>query len=268
MPELPEVETIKNQLHKILPFKIATFITTPELKKNILHTKLDLKGISIIDITRKGKLLIFTLDNETKLLSHLGMTGHWLISASYKKKLHTHLQLKTSQGFTLSYNDPRRFGHLYQLNFAEAQKKIDALGMDLADPHFDLVYLQKSLSRFPERDLKVTLLDQQLFAGSGNYIANEICARAKILPTRKCKKLLSKDYPKILQAIKDVIYPALNAGGTTFQGGYKDTTGERGKGVTHLVVFYQIICRMCKKTPITKIIQAQRGTYFCSHCQK
>jgi formamidopyrimidine-DNA glycosylase len=157
---------------------------------------------------------------------------------------------------------------MYYYSESEAKEKLDELGLDLADPDFSLEYLTKSLKRFPERALKVTLLDQKMFAGSGNYIANEICARAGIRPTRKCKKIKTNEFPKILEAIQDVIGPALASGGTTFQGGYRDTSGEKGLGVQHLVVFYQKTCQICKKTPVKKITLAQRGTYYCPTCQK
>src|SRR5690606_37222989 len=106
-------------------------------------------------------------------------------------------------------------------------------------PNFDLEYLTKAIKRYPERALKVTLLDQKLFAGSGNYIACEICARAGIRPTRKCKNVKKAEFPKILRAIKEVLGPALKSGGTTFQGGYRDTSGDYGEGLDHLVVFWQ-----------------------------
>lgn len=115
--------------------------------------------------------------------------------------------------------------------------------------------------------LKVHLLDQKLFAGSGNYIASEICARAKILPTRLNKDIKKSEFPKILKAIHTVLDGSLTSGGTTFQS-YRDSTGEKGKGVEHLVVYNQKICQMCKKTPVKKIILAQRGTYYCPNCQK
>ena len=108
---------------------------------------------------------------------------------------------------------------------------------------------------------------QKLFAGSGNYIANEICARALIRPTRKCKMVKKDEFPRILEAIHKVLAPALASGGTTFQGGYRDSTGEKGLGVQHLVVFYQKTCQMCKVTPVKKILLAQRGTYYCPTCQ-
>ena len=267
MPELPEVETIRRQLSHYLPLKIEGVFFTPELKQNILHTNLDLEGKTLIQINRKGKMLDFIFDDESHLLSHLGMTGTWLIGSDIKKTKHTHLIL-TGKEFTLAYDDPRRFGHMYYYSPKEAEEKLRELGVDLTDPNFNLEYLIKMIKRYPERALKVTLLDQKLFAGSGNYIANEICARAGIRPTRKCKNLRIDEFPFILKAIHDVLGPALESGGTTFQGGYRDSTGEKGKGVDHLVVFYQKICQLCKITPVKKIILAQRGTYYCPKCQK
>jgi formamidopyrimidine-DNA glycosylase len=267
MPELPEVETIRLQLSHYLPFKIDSLTSTPELKQNILHTELDLQGKTIIAIKRKGKMLDFILDDGSHLLSHLGMTGTWLIGETIKATKHSHLTLQ-SPHHTLAYDDPRRFGHMYYYPAEEAEKKLAELGMDLADPDFSLDYLTSAIKRYPERALKVTLLDQKLFAGSGNYIANEICARAGIRPTRKCRLVKKAEFPKLLNAIGEVLHPALASGGTTFQGGYRDASGEKGKGVAHLVVFYQKICQLCHKTPVKKILLAQRGTYFCPKCQK
>ena len=267
MPELPEVETIRSQLSHFLPFKIVESTFTPELKKNILHTELQITNKSITAIKRKGKMLDFIFDDGSHLLSHLGMTGTWLIGETIKTGKHTHLILKGEQ-CTLAYDDPRRFGHMYYYSAHEAAKKLSELGLDLADPEFTLDYLTTSLKRYPERAIKVTLLDQKLFAGSGNYIANEICARAKIRPTRKCKLIKKDEYKKIFDAIHAVLKPALASGGTTFQGGYRDSTGEKGMGVQHLVVFYQDVCQMCKKNKVKKILLAQRGTYYCPSCQK
>ena len=213
-------------------------------------------------------MLIFHLSDSSQLLSHLGMTGTWLIGNNLLAGKHSHLILNCDKNIQLIYDDPRRFGHLYHLENKLAQKKIASLGLDLASPDLDVDYVRSSLKRYPHRALKVTLLDQKLFAGSGNYIANEICARAKILPTKKCHELKNSDFPKILQAIHDVLQPALASGGTTFQGGYRDTSGQQGLGVNHLVVFYQKICKMCLETPVQKIQLAQRGTYFCPRCQK
>jgi formamidopyrimidine-DNA glycosylase len=272
MPELPEVETIRRQLIKSLPLQIESDTQSAGLKKNVLKTKLpSLKKKTLVRIDRKGKMLDFIFDDGSHLLSHLGMTGTWLMGKEVKLTKHSHLIISGMNGknkITLAYDDPRRFGKMYYLNPEKAVKKLDELGPDLLDPAFDVKYLKMVLQKYPDRMLKVTLLDQKLFAGSGNYIASEICARAKILPTRKCKDLKDKDFPLLLKAVRDVIEPALELGGTTFQGGYRDSSGEYGSGKSQLVVFYQKICQMCKKNPVEKIILAQRGTYFCSKCQK
>ncbi|MBL7664277.1 MAG: Fpg/Nei family DNA glycosylase [Bacteriovoracaceae bacterium] len=271
MPELPEVETIRSQLSHYLPFKIEKMSTTPELKRNILHTKIDLVGRTLLEIKRKGKMLNFIFDDGTHLLSHLGMTGVWLAAAEVSKEKHNHLILEGTNAagaFTLTYNDYRRFGHIYHLDHVGAEKKLNELGLDLTDPNYTVEHLTAAIQRYPERALKVTLLDQKIFAGSGNYIANEICARAGIRPTRKCKKILASEFPKIFDAIHAVLNPAIASGGTTFQGGYRDSTGERGQGINHLVVFWQKTCQLCKKTKVKKISLAQRGTYYCPTCQK
>lgn len=267
MPELPEVETIRSQLSHYLPFKILSLTTSPVFAPGILHTELNIQNLTIVEIKRKGKMLDFVFDDGSHMLSHLGMTGTWLVGETIKPTKHTHLTLKSSK-HTLAYDDPRRFGHLYHFTAEEAEKKLAQTGLDLTDPNFTVKHLNEIIKRYPERALKVTLLDQKLFAGSGNYIACEICARAGIRPTRKCKNIKKEEFAKIHKAINKVLAPAIQHGGTTFQGGYRDSSGERGQGLDHLVVFWQKTCQMCKKTPIKKIVLAQRGTYYCPKCQK
>lgn len=271
MPELPEVETIRTQLSTFLPFKVKSVSATRELKKDVLHTPLKLEGLTFTTAQRKGKMLDFRLDDGSHLLSHLGMTGTWLVTTTRPTSKHAHLVLEgsTPQGPRfLSYDDPRRFGHLYQLNDAKAQDKLNELGPDLASADFTLEFMIEALKRMKGRALKVALLDQKYFAGSGNYIANEICAHAGIRPQRLCSKIKASEYPHIFAAIQKVITGAIASGGTTFQGGYRDTTGERGMGVQNLVVFWQETCQLCKVTAVKKTVLAQRGTYHCPKCQR
>ena len=256
-----------------MPFKIKSFRTSP-VSDSIIHTKMDkLKGRTILSVSRKGKMLDFLLDDGRHILSHLGMTGSWRISKEKSKVKHTHLEFESAhvgahEAVHIYYVDPRRFGHMYLLDENGAQKKLNELGVDLKSPDFTLEYFSQSLRRYPERYIKVSLLDQKLFAGTGNYIANEICARAGVLPDRKVSTLSKKEITRLYQACAVVIDGATQTGGTTFQGGYADTTGSKGGGVSHLVVFYQKTCHLCKKAPVTKIELAQRGTYYCPRCQK
>jgi formamidopyrimidine-DNA glycosylase len=247
MPELPEVKTIQDQLNQVMPFKIKTHKLS-KVASSIVHTKMDgLKGKTILMVNRKGKMLDFILDDGRHLLSHLGMTGTWLISKQKIQEKHTHVQITSDNGF-LAYVDPRRFGHMYLYDEDKAQKKLDELGLDLLDPLFTLEYFSKSLKKYPDRKIKVTLLDQSLFAGTGNYIANEICAHGGVRPTRKVSSLTKKEIRLLYDGVFKVLNPTINSGGTTFAGGYRDTTGDKGSGVNHLVVFYQKTCRLCKNT--------------------
>ena len=271
MPELPEVETIRRQLNQITPFEISNFKLS-DVSDSIIHTKMNgLKGKVILEVQRKGKMLNFLLSDQRHILSHLGMTGSWRISKEKIKEKHTHLQFTGSykgNKYFLAYVDPRRFGHMYLFNEVQAQNKLNELGVDLKAEEFTFEYFKHSLLKYPERLIKVTLLDQSLFAGTGNYIANEICARAGVLPNRKVKSLNERELKKLYTSIAIVIDGATETGGTTFQGGYADTTGSKGNGVGHLVVFYQKICQMCKREEVVKTTLAQRGTYHCPHCQK
>ncbi len=271
MPELPEVQTIASQLNQVMPLKITNF-TTSSVSDSIIHTKMEkLKGKTIDVVKRKGKMLNFLLDDGRHLLSHLGMTGGWRISKTKVTEKHTHLQftgLYNNEKVYVAYVDPRRFGHMYLYDKNEAQAKLAELGHDLKSEDFTYKYFKSSLLKYPQRLIKVTLLDQSLFAGTGNYIANEICARAKIMPDRKVESLTKSEIKNLYKHVFTVIDGATQTGGTTFAGGYADTTGSKGNGVGHLVVFYQKICQMCKKTQVKKITLAQRGTYYCPKCQK
>ncbi len=267
MPELPEVETIKKQLSTVVPFKIQ-IEKRSKVIDSILHTpEKSLKGKTITSMSRHGKILIFNLDNKEKIISQLGMSGTWRISKSPLEIKHVHLELKSKNGY-LSYVDPRRFGHMYYWNEGEWTNYLSKQGIDPTTKEFTLDYLISAVKKYPERIIKVHLLDQKSFAGVGNYMASEICAYAKIRPTRKCKSLTKIELRKLHKAFSDVLSGALKTGGTTFQGGYQDAFGENGGGVANLLVFYQKTCQICKKTPIKKIILAQRGTYFCPNCQK
>ena len=271
MPELPEVQTIRNQLNQVMPLEIKSFARS-KVSDSIIHTKIDkLKGKTILAVNRKGKMLDFLLSDGRHLLSHLGMTGGWRISKEKVLEKHTHLQFsgtyKNEQVY-VAYVDPRRFGHMYLYNEEDAQKKLGELGADLKSPEFTFEYFKSALLKYPNRLIKVTLLDQSLFAGTGNYIANEICARAHVLPDRVVESLTTAEIKKLYKHVFSVIDGATETGGTTFAGGYADTTGSKGNGVGHLVVFYQKICQMCKKSEVKKIVLGQRGTYYCPRCQK
>ena len=272
MPELPEVETIKAQLSHFLPLKIKKIIFSDKTARLIKEKNFIPKSGEIItEFSRKGKFLIFKFNNPNHfIISHLGMSGAWRISDSKLDDVegkHAHVIITTDKK-VLSYVDPRRFGQLYFLNKENFEKKMSSFPMDISEPGFDASHIKSIFDKYPNKILKVFLLDQKQFPGIGNYIASEICARAKLLPTRIVSTLTKKDCAKIKAAIDLILLGAVKSQGTTFGGGYRDAFGEKGEGVQHLVVFHQKICQICKKTKVIKIVLAGRGTYYCPHCQK
>jgi formamidopyrimidine-DNA glycosylase len=275
MPELPEVETIKNQLTPILPFKIEAAIFSPLTKRMVKQMDFDLTGSTIIKIRRHAKWLIFDLYPHGHILSHLGMSGSWQMSHNPLGEKHGHIEFidKSKSEFgVLTYIDPRRFGHFYLLTDENFKIKEDALPLDISSPDFDIDLIAEIFFKYPNKPIKPFLLDQKAFPGVGNYMASEICARAGILPTRLSGDITADEIVKIKDAMNVVISGAVETKGTTFSGGYRDANGDKGEGVKHLVVFYQNLCQMCleqgKVTKVIKTIQGGRGTYHCPRCQK
>ena len=134
-----------------MPLKIINFATSA-VSHSIIHTKMDkLKGKVIIEVQRKGKMLNFLLSDSRHLLSHLGMTGGWRISKTKVVEKHTHLQFTgTHSGdkVYIAYVDPRRFGHMYLYDEADASKKLNELGHDLKSPEFTYKYFKSSLLKY------------------------------------------------------------------------------------------------------------------------
>jgi len=284
MPELPEVETIRSQIENYLPLQIVN-----EKRSDLIYSltrkcsqneSVHIQGCYLVAIRRHGKILLFDFKKKLTdsrisytVISQLGMSGGWRISTKKLEEPHIHLEWlarrQTSKDLVyLVYKDPRRFGALGFLTFKEAQVKIDTLGPDVSSLDFNENYVSRVIGQFPNKMIKPFLLDQKYFAGVGNYMANEICARASIRPTRRLKTIKSYEISKIVSATKKVLDLSQKTGGLTFSGGYVDAYGEKGHGLTHLVVFHQIICQMCKSTKVKKISLGNRGTFYCPSCQR
>lgn len=267
MPELPEVETIRRQLSDYLPFEIVGERRSG-LLCDILHTPGEqLRGDCITKLRRHGKILIFQLQSGRLMVGQLGMSGSWQISPTPLTAKHLHLQLRGKRHY-LSYLDPRRFGHLYIWGQEQWRRYREKQGVDPGSAQFTLEYFRTAIEQFPRRMVKITLLDQALFSGIGNYMANEICAWAKVRPTRRCRYLSQREIQRLFYSTGEVAEGAVNSGGTTFQGGYRDAFGSNGHGVKNLLVFYQKICAACGEGKVKKIFLQNRGTYYCTHCQK
>jgi formamidopyrimidine-DNA glycosylase len=285
MPELPEVETIKNDLKKkLLDKKISQVHVGLKriVKGSLSNFKVSLSGRRFTDIERIGKLLIFTLNkNDNFLLVHLKMTGQLIycqdnniiagghslpkIQGSLPNK-YSHVYFVFEDGAHLFFNDMRTFGYMKIVSkdrLAEIKKKF---GFEPLSKEFNLKAFE-NLLKGRKMNIKAFLLNQSFVAGIGNIYADEILYQAGILPSRSAETLSEGEVGKIFQVIKPILRAAIKHRGTTFND-YVDAQGNKGNYVSQLKVFGKdgSECKKCG-TIIMKSKVAGRGTHFCSGCQ-
>lgn len=269
MPELPEVETVKETLKKrilnqkiknvdIYYSKIIEYPNIDEFKKQII-------GQVIIDIKRRGKWLLFEL-NDYYLLSHLRMEGKYNIKTNEEINKHEHVVFYFDE-FNLRYHDTRKFGKMYLYKKDEAfnKKPLNELGLEPWDKNLNTEYLKDKYSKIT-KPIKETLLDQNIITGIGNIYADEILFLSKINPYTKSNELNNIYLDNIIKNTQKVLESAIKSGGTTIRT-YTSSEGVHGRFQQNLLVHNQNICKVCKnKIEIVKI--GGRSTYFCPECQR
>jgi len=270
MPELPEVETVKNTLKKqILNKKIKDIkvfydgiIATNknEFKKNIINEE-------FIDIKRRGKFLIFELTNYF-LVSHLRMEGKYFLKDLNMPILkHEHIIFYLDD-CTLRYHDTRKFGKMYLVkkNKLLTDTPLKDLGYEPWDNNLTSDYL---LNKFNKNiAIKTLLLDQSIITGIGNIYADEILFLSHINPLRKGNKLTSIDCNHIISNTRDVLSKSIKFGGTTIRS-YTSSLGVIGHNQDNLMVHNRenLLCKKCG-SKILKIKVNGRGTYYCPKCEE
>ncbi len=266
MPELPEVETIKRDLEKvILGKKITevcvhnpTIIREPSVDK----FKKGLTGVIIKNILRKGKVLILELSNGKSLVIHLRMTGQLVYPGDAKK---SRVSFHFSDGKTLDFNDQRLFAELRLLDDWRSLKFIQGLGPEPFDLNVDKFKVMLSGKK---TKIKPLLMDQAFISGIGNLYAAECLFRAKIDPQRPANSLTDKEKEALFKKIKEVLSEAIHYGGSSVDN-YVRVSGKKGSYVAYHKVYGREgkPCLVCK-APIKRINLGGRGTYFCPRCQK
>lgn len=271
MPELPEVETVRQVLRKkILNKKIVSLdiLYDKIIKTDINEFKHNLIGQTINEVERLGKYLLIKLD-DYYLISHLRMEGKYL----YRKKTdeitkHTHLILRFSDDTELRYHDVRKFGTMHLKKIADTfnNEPLEKLGLEPFDENFTLQYLKQKLNN--KRHIKASLLDQTIVLGLGNIYVNEVLFLAKIHPERISNTLNDEELLAIIVTCKKVLEKAISLGGTTIRTYYSDDNIS-GLFQTELNVHLRKGegCINCG-TEIEKIRVSGRGTYICPKCQK
>jgi len=288
MPELPEVETLRRELARVLPGRVfaAVKILWPGTVKQIEPKKFAarLRGRKILAVERRAKILIFKLSGGECLLIHLKLTGQLIFAAGdklvggghpenpakYTRVIFTFTDPsgRRADGAKLLFNDLRKFGWLKLASASEAEKILGGHGVEPLSREFNLEKFSAILNRYPKRKLKSLLLDQTLIAGLGNIYADESCFAAGLRPTRLVERLTSNNRKKLHQAIIAVLKLSIRKKGTSYRD-YRRSTGARGGFVPHLNVYGRggAECKKCGGV-ISKIKLNGRGTHFCPRCQR
>ena len=273
MPELPEVETVKETLKlKLIGKKIKdvkvyydSIIAYPEVKE---FSK-QIKNLPIKDIKRRGKWLMFDLD-KYYLLSHLRMEGKYFFKNKEDKlDNHEHVVFTLDDDEELRYRDTRKFGKMYLIKKEDINSigPIKDLGLEPWDDNLNINYLKDKYKnkRLP---IKTVLLDQSIIVGIGNIYADEILFLSKLNPLIKCCDLKDNDLNNIIKYTKEVLEKAIKLGGTTIRT-YTSVDGVHGRFQNELLIHGKDkdVCPNCGQ-PIEKIRVGGRGTYYCINCQK
>lgn len=271
MPELPEVETVKNILKidiigkKILDIKI----NYNKIIKNVSEEEFrnSLINQSFIDITRHGKYLIIELD-DYYLISHLRMEGKYFLMHDEEISKHDHIIFYFKDS-NLRYNDTRKFGtmHLYkksEYKYADLFK-LEPLNKVGLDPfNIDVNDLYESI-KASNRPIKSVLLDQEIISGLGNIYVDEVLFMGGIHPNTISNHLNKDDVKLLLDSAITVLNKAISLGGTTIHS-FQSSHGITGRFQNELLVHTKDVCPKCNNK-ISKIRVGGRGTYYCENCQ-
>jgi len=268
MPELPEVETTKNGLVKLLTNKRITKveIRNPNLRWRVDDSiQLNLNNQTLRSFSRRGKYIIFNLD-KGYLMIHLGMSGKInVVGINEPIKKHDHFLLYFKNE-VMRFNDPRRFGSIFYLDSLN-HKLLNSLGVEPLENSFHKNYLFEN-SRNKTQNVKAFIMDSKIVVGVGNIYACESLFKTCINPKTKANKISQQRYVNLSANIKEVLTKAIKAGGTTLQD-FAKVDGKPGYFSQELSVYGRENenCYNCNGK-IKRIIQNQRSTFYCPKCQK
>lgn len=279
MPELPEVETIRRDLHRKVKDKEIKFVTvnTPKIVKEppISEFCTQIEGKVFKNINRRGKYLVIELDSGKKLVIHLGMTGLLIYPFNEDSKKiinvkHNHLVFTFIDGTKLIFNDVRKFGKIYLVSNLNKIKGMAKLGLDPLDDCFKEEIFVQILNKKKKSKIKSFLMNQEFITGLGNIYVNEVLYRANIHPLRKISSLHKEEIGNLYQQIKLVLNKAIKSGGSTVADeAYLNTDGEKGKFAEKLQVYARKgePCVKCGHSIDVVRIEG-RSSFICPQCQK
>lgn len=269
MPELPEMENYRRLLNQKITGQTITQVQINREKSVNVNPMLFINSVTnqkVMTVNRRGKHLLFHLENGRILLLHL-MLGGWMHFGTEEDKPERTIQVRLSFGIHHLYFIGLRLGYLHLYSEQDVQKELSSLGPEPMEPQFTLQAFLKLLDDRRGK-IKTKLLDQEFIAGIGNCYSDEICYHAGIKTKRSIEDIGEPERNQLYQSMKHVLLDALKHGGYMenpfFQG--DKLTG----GYNNLCLVYDREgenCNRCGGTIIKEMISS-RKTYFCPNCQK
>lgn len=275
MPELPEVEVTRRALlpavedQRVISVDVREFRLRWPVPRDLSQ---QLSGRRVRRLLRRGKYLLWEFDHGT-LISHLGMSGAWRVwpgDSAPPPRLHDHVDIVLTGGL-LRLTDPRRFGALLWHPDAagplEQHPLLASLGIEPFDPRFGGAVLYAG-TRGRAVSIKQALLAGHIVVGVGNIYASEALFRAGINPKLPARRLGPARCERLAAAVQEVLTEAIRVGGSTLRD-FVSAAGDEGYFMLDAMVYERegAPCRRCG-TPIRRIVQGQRSTYYCPACQR
>ncbi len=288
MPELPEVETVRRGLAPVMEGERFAKV---EVRRGDLRWPLPkgfaqtLHGKTVEGLGRRAKYLLADLSSGDVLLMHLGMSGSFRVGKDSapgkyyrersKSTAHDHVVFHMSNGVTVTFNDPRRFGSMKLVPRAklETEPLLRALGPEPLGNEFDAAMLARTC-KGKRTSLKAALSDQRVVAGLGNIYVCEALFRARLSPKRRASTIADRNgkpnerAAKLVDAIKAVLTDAIEAGGSSLRD-HRRADGSLGDFQHNFQVYDREgePCPDCKGK-VKRIVQVGRSTFYCPSCQK
>ncbi len=273
MPELPEVETTRRGIAPTVEGQVLRqlLIRNHQFRWPIpADLPALVNGRQVLDTGRRGKYLWLNFEHGAMII-HLGMSGSIRhVHPDEAPRKHDHVDWVFPRG-TLRLHDPRRFGavlwHAHQTGPLLEHPLLLKLGIEPFDPRFDGRWLHER-TRGRTLPIKQALLAGDIVVGVGNIYASECLFRARIHPKTPAHRISLARHERLAQAIRDTLSDALTAGGSSLRD-YVGAGGESGYFQIHAYVYDRAgqPCLSCQR-PIRRVLQGQRATYFCAHCQR
>lgn len=275
MPELPEVETVRRMALPLVSGRMIRAVRRSESFPCVLESEEGIDpvptivGRTIIDIRRRGKYLLFDLDDDIWLIIHLRMTGRLLVLDHDAPSVRfEHLALQLDNGIDLRFGDQRKFGRVSVVTGEAVRALSGRLGKEPLEAGFTAAWLFGALRRRPGK-IKAVLLDQHLIAGLGNIYVDEALFRSRIHPVTTARDLTEADCSRLVRSIRYVLRQSIANQGTTFST-FENPYGEAGSNARVLMVYgkgrRQEPCPRCGR-PLEFGVVGGRGTTWCDHCQ-